>query len=101
MRIIEMCNNIHLAIKHRIIALYNVEFKLFKLKTTREKINGLEILVKNRFMDIYHNDDYGCIFYCLAYHLHTEEYLKTKGDERWIHQIAERIAFKFYGNDFD
>jgi hypothetical protein len=37
----------------------------------------------------------------LAYHLNTEEYLKTKGDVRCIHKIAERIAKKFYGNDFD
>jgi hypothetical protein len=27
--------------------------------------------------------------------------LKTKGDVRCIHKIAERIAKKFYGNDFD
>jgi hypothetical protein len=33
--------------------------------------------------------------------LDTEEYLKAKGDVRCIHKIAERIAKKFYGNDFD
>jgi hypothetical protein len=47
------------------------------------------------------NDDNLFIFACLAYRLDTEEYLKAKGDARCIHKIAERIAKKFYGNDFD
>jgi hypothetical protein len=37
----------------------------------------------------------------LAYHVDSEEYLKAKGDVRCIRKIAERIAKKFYGNDFD
>jgi hypothetical protein len=42
-----------------------------------------------------------CIFACLAYHLNTDKYLKTKGVVRCIHKIAEKIAKKFYGNDFN
>jgi hypothetical protein len=38
MSIIEMCNNIHLDIKHRIIGLYYVVFKVFRFKTTLGKI---------------------------------------------------------------
>jgi hypothetical protein len=101
MSIIEMCNNIHLDTKYRIIGLYNVVFKVFRFKTPLGKINGLEKFVKNRFINLYNNDDNLCIFACLAYHLNTEEYLKTKGDIRCIHKIAEKIAKKFYGNDFD
>jgi hypothetical protein len=101
MSIIEMCNNINLDTKHRIIGLYNFVFKVFRLKTTLGKINGLERFVKNRFINVYNNDDNLCIFACLDYHLDTEEYVKAKGDVRCIHKIAERIAKKFYGNDFD
>jgi hypothetical protein len=57
MSIIEMCNNIHLDTKHRIICLYNVVLKVFKFKTNLGKINGLERFVKNRFINIYNNDD--------------------------------------------
>jgi hypothetical protein len=56
--------------------------------------------VKNRFINVYNNDDNLCIFSCSAYHFNTEEYLKTKGDVRYIPKIAERIANKFYGNEF-
>jgi hypothetical protein len=92
MSIIEMCNNIHLDTKHRIIGLYNVIFKVFRFNITLDKINGLERFVKNRFSNIYNNDDNLCIFTCLAYHLNTEEYLKTKGDVRCIHKIAEKCS---------
>jgi hypothetical protein len=101
MSIIEMCNSIHLDSKHRIIGLYKVVFQVFRFKTTFGKINGLEKFVKNIFINVYNNNDNLCIFACLAYHLNTEEYLKTKRDVRCIHKIAERIANKFYGKDFD
>jgi hypothetical protein len=55
--IIEMYNNIHLDTKHRIIGLYNVVFKVCIFKTTLGKINGLEKFVKNRFINVYNNND--------------------------------------------
>jgi hypothetical protein len=57
--------------------------------------------VKSRLIYVYNNDDNLCIFACLAYHLHSEKYLKIQCDGRCIHKFAERIAKKFYGNDFD
>jgi hypothetical protein len=33
--------------------------------------------------------------------LDTEEYLKAKGALTHIHRLADELATKFYGNDFD
>jgi hypothetical protein len=57
MSIIEMCNNIHHDTKHRIMALYNEVFKVFRFKTILGKINGLKMFVKNRLINIYNDDD--------------------------------------------
>jgi hypothetical protein len=101
MSIIEMCNNIHLNTKHWIIGLYNVIFKVFRFKTTLEKITGLERFVKNRFINVYNNDDNLCIFVCWAYHLNSSEYLGKKGDIKGIHTLSVKLAKKYEGNDFD
>jgi hypothetical protein len=76
--ITEMCELIHFDTQHRIIALYNVVFKVYRFVITAGKINGLEKFIKNRYIKVYNNDDNLCIFACLAYHLNSEEYLKKK-----------------------
>jgi hypothetical protein len=41
------------------------------------------------------------VFACLAYYLHSSEFLGKKEDIQEIHTLSIKLAKKFYGNDFD
>ena len=46
------------------------------------------------------NDDILCVFACLAYHLYQSDYLKKKGDIKGIHTLADKLAKKFYADEY-
>jgi L-ribulose-5-phosphate 3-epimerase UlaE len=79
----------------RIITLYNIEFEVFRFRTSLEKINGLEKYVKNKFINIYNNDDDISSFACFSNHLKTEKYLKAKGSLNHIQFFAVKLVIKF------
>jgi hypothetical protein len=94
-----MCDRIHFDTKHRIIALFNIVFIVYRFITTAGRIKGLEPFIKNKFIKVYNKDDNLCIFACLAYELCSERYLKTKNDVRCIHRFALELAKQFYNGD--
>jgi hypothetical protein len=91
-----MYEKTHEITKKLIIALYNIEFKVFRFKNTEERIKGFDTFVKNRFINVYNNDDNLCIFACLAYHFYSEDYIKAKGNVNNIHRLDIKVASNFY-----